>query len=213
MPVYYPVFLDLRGKRCVIIGGGEVAERKVHLLKECGARVTFVSPEVTPAIQGMAEGGEVEWIRRLYQPGDLKGAFLAIAATDDNKVNRTVAREAEEQNVVLNVVDVPHLCTFIAPSIVRRGGAMVAISTAGRSPALARKLREELPRAEALRWADLADVLSEVRLDLKKQGIQVHPDHWQKCIDEELLALVHRGREQEAKERLLLQLKEGASTV
>ena len=212
MPVYYPVFLNLEGRRCVIIGGGEVAERKVHLLKECGAYITFISPQVTPAIQEMVDRGDVELRRWEYRSGDLDGAFLAIAATDNNRVNRAIAREAEERQVLLNVVDVPHLCTFIAPSIVRRGEVMVAISTAGRSPALARKLREELPNAKALEWADLAQVLSEVRLELKAQGIQIHPDHWQKCIDEELLALVQEGREREAKERLLSMLKEEALT-
>ena len=210
MPAFYPVFLNLRGRRCVIVGGGEVAERKVQLLKECGASITFISPEVTEGIWQMAQEGQVEWHSRDYRSGDLEGAFISIAATDDERINRAVHREARERNVLLNVVDVTHLCDFIAPSIVRRGEVMVAISTGGLSPALARKLREELPKAGALEWADLASVLSEVRLELRAQGTQVDPDHWQECMDEELLALVQDGHALEAKELLLTRLKQGA---
>ena len=141
---YYPVFLNLKGRLCVVIGGGEVAERKVKGLLECEARVRIISPEVTPWLRDVAGQGEVDWLPREYREGDLKGAFLAIASTDRQPVNEAVAAEAAREKVVLNVVDNTPLCTFIAPSVVTRGDVTVAISTGGASPALARKLRESL---------------------------------------------------------------------
>ena len=113
MPRYYPVFLNVESRPCVIIGGGEVAERKIESLLECGAHVNVISPEVTPGIEKMAQLGTIHWEKREYQQGDLEGGFLAIDATDDNTVNRNVSREAEKSRVLLNVVDVTHLCTFI----------------------------------------------------------------------------------------------------
>ena len=201
MALYYPAFLDVKGRLCVVVGGGEVAERKIASLLECGARVRVVSPEATEAVQRSAEAGTLSWERREYLEGDLEGAFLAIAATDDRSVNSTIAQEAERKKVLLNVVDVTSLCSFVAPSVVRRGEVVLAISTGGLSPALARKLREELEKSTALEYADLATLLSEVRLELREEGARVAPDHWQACLNEEVLAL-YRKDKRAAKERL-----------
>ena len=203
MPSYYPVFLDLKGRKCVIIGGGQVAERKVPPLLECDAKVAFVSPQITPSIQRWVDEGKVSWERRDYAEGDLKGAFLAIAATDEPQINRAIAREAAEKNILLNVVDVTPLCTFIAPATVKRGDVVVAISTGGASPALARKLRETLENSDLLDYADLAEILSRARREVKERKIQVHPDRWQEYINGELMAMVKEGREQEALDYLL----------
>ena len=203
MPAYYPVFLKLAGKRCVIIGGGTIAEGKISKLKETGAQVTIISPQATPAIQIMAKKGVVEWNEREYQPGDLKGAFLGIAATDKRQVNQQIFQEATELGVVLNVVDDPDLCAFIAPSIVERGPVTVAISTGGASPALARKLRETLAGSPALEWADLAHVLSKARKEIKKRGVTVDPQRWQCCLTPELLRLAQAGQEEQALEQIM----------
>ena len=203
MPAYYPVFLNLAGKRCVIIGGGTIAEGKISTLKETGAQVTIISPEATPAIQKMAEKGVVEWTARKYQPGDLKGAFLGIAATDIRQVNQQIFQEAKERGVVLNVVDDPDLCAFITPSIVKRGPVTVAISTGGTSPALARKLRETLAGSPALDWADLAQVLSKARKVIKKRGVAVDPQRWQCCLTPKLLSLAQAGHEEQALEKIM----------
>lgn len=200
---YYPVYLDLEGRRAVVIGGGEVAERKVENLLEAGAKVTLISPEATPRMEYLAGQGLIRWERRPYREGDLQGAFLAIAATDDQQVNRSVHREAAAGNILLNVVDVTHLCNFIAPSIVHRGAVTVAISTAGMSPALARKLRVELSSSPALDYAELAELLSEVRLELKKRRITVDPERWQACLDRELLHLYMSGDREGARQRLM----------
>ena len=203
MPAYYPVFLNLEGKRCVIIGGGIIAEGKISKLKETGAQVTIISPDATPTIQKMAKKGVVEWTARKYQTGDLEGAFLGIAAADVRQVNQQIFQEAEELGVVLNVVDDAELCAFIAPSIVERGPVTVAISTGGASPALARKLREAIAEAPALEWADLANVLSKARKQIKKRGVAVDPQRWQCCLTPDLLSLAQAGKDEQALEQIM----------
>ncbi|MFI5394515.1 MAG: bifunctional precorrin-2 dehydrogenase/sirohydrochlorin ferrochelatase [Candidatus Binatia bacterium] len=141
---YYPVFLRVAGRRCVVVGGGKVAEQKVQSLVRAGARVTVVSPEVTPRIAALAATSQIEHQRRAYGRGDLHGSFLAYAATDDEHIQQQVAREAEDAGVLLNVVDRPQLCDFIAPSVVERGDLVVATSTGGASPALAKRIRQDL---------------------------------------------------------------------
>ena len=213
MPAYYPAFIDVRDRRCVVIGGGNIGEEKVHKLLECGAKVVVISSEVNEGVSDLVDKDRVSWVRQEYQPGDLKGAFIAIAATSENQVNRRIAREAQERNVLLNVVDVTHLCTFIAPSVTRRGEVTIAVSTGGASPALARKFREELTHAQLLEYADLAPLLAEARADLKRKGVTVHPDHWQACINEELLNMVQAGRTEEAKKALMTSLLDGKSAA
>ena len=203
MSRYYPVFIDVKGRRCVVIGGGNIGQEKVEKLVESGADVVAISPEVNALVQQRSESGEIAWVRRGYEAGDLEAAFIAIAATDDNGVNRQIAKEAEERNVLLNVVDVTHLCTFIAPSIATRGAVTVATSTGGASPALARTFREKLSTSRILEYADLAPLLSEARTELKRRGVKVEPDHWQTQITEELLDLVQARETEEARQKLL----------
>ncbi len=143
MPAYYPVFLDLRDRRVVVVGGGALGEEKGERLKEYGAKTVVIAPELTPALSHMAQEGEITWIERGYEAGDLEGAFIAIVAdTSDPDVNEAAFDEAKERNVPLNVNDVTHQCTWIAPSVVKRGEVIVATSTGGGSPAPARKIRE-----------------------------------------------------------------------
>lgn len=208
MPSYYPVCLNVKERRCAVIGGGAVAERKVQGLLECGALITLISPQLTAVLGDLASRGLITWEDREYKAGDLEGSFLAIAATDNPEVNKGVAWEAERLGVLLNVVDATELCTFITPAVVRRGEVSFAISTGGLSPALARRLREETEESPLLRWADLADMVSEVRLALHRKGVRPDPDRWQRCMDRELLDLFHSGRQIEAKERLLKMLQE-----
>jgi siroheme synthase-like protein len=209
LPAYYPVFINVADRRCVVIGGGNIGEEKVHRLLDCGAAVVVISPEVNDGVRTLAGDGKITWHQRAYRTGDLEGAFIAIAATDDNTVNRAISAEAEERNVLLNVVDVTHLCTFIAPSVARRGDVTIAISTGGASPALARKFREELTDSRILEYADLAPLLSEARGELKRSGVKVEPSYWQQCIDESLLAMVQAGRTEEARQELMSRLLQG----
>ena len=213
MPRYYPAFIDVRGRDCVVIGGGDLGEEKVVKLLECDAGVIVISAEVTDRVRELAEDGAVEWIRRDYEYGDLERAFIAIANTGDDAVDRVISREAEERNVLLNVVDVTHLCTFIAPSVARRGEVTVATSTGGASPALARTFREKLEASRILEFADLAPLLSDARAELRRRGLRVSPDHWQTCITDELLYMAQSGREDEARERLLSGLLSAAEPL
>jgi siroheme synthase-like protein len=208
MPSYYPVYLDLRGRPCVVIGGGHEAERKVQGLLEAGATVTLISATASVVLKDLAERELIDWIARDYETGDLEGAFLAICENDRPPIFQAVAREARQRNTLLNVVDVTNLCSFIAPAIVRRGEVTFAISTGGLSPALARRLREELDASPVLRWAEMADLIGDVRQEVRAKGLRPDPDRWQECMDNELVNLYFNGRQAEAKERLLRMLQE-----
>lgn len=209
MSDYYPVYLNLAEKLCVIFGGGGVAEGKISALLQAGSRITLISPTATPFIQEEAQKGNIEWKPREYKSGDLKEAFLVISATNQREVNQQIFQEAEQLGVLLNSVDDTPLCTFIAPSITKRGPVTIAISTGGVSPALARKLRETLAKSPALEWADLAQVLARARKEVKERGIVVEPDRWQICITPELLKLAQSGQEEEALKQLLSHLLDG----
>ena len=213
MPRYYPAFIDVRGRNCLVIGGGPLGEEKVVKLLECNAKVIVIAPEVTPAVEKLAAEGQVEWLMREYRTGDLAQAFIAIASTDDDDTDRQIYAEAEERNVLLNVVDVTHLCTFIAPSVARRGEVTVATSTGGASPALARTFREKLESSRILEFADLAPILARGRAELRHRGLRVPPDHWQRCITEELLDIVQSGDEAAAYQLLEEGLLAGAEPV
>lgn len=208
MPEYYPVYLNLAGKRCVILGGGTIAQGKIAALRDAGARITVISPEATDGIKRAAQRGDVTFEQREYHVGDLEGAFIAVAATNVWHVNRQIYEEAEERGVLLNVVDDPDQCTFIAPSIVRRDPITLAVSTGGASPALARKMRETLAEAPALKWADLAGALGRARRVIKEKRTVIDPTRWQCVITEDLLKLVQEGHEDQAVEIILAQLQD-----
>ena len=219
MPLYYPVFLDLRGRRVVVIGGGAMGEEKVTRLLPYEANVVVVSPDVTDEVSKLAQDGQIEWIRRPYRPDDLEGAFIAIVAdTSDDDVNNAVSEEARERNVPLNVADVTDLCTWITPSVARRGEVIVATSTGGASPALARRFREILngtsrtpSRHELMDFADLAPLLSDARKQLLDKGIRLNLDHWQACLTDELIDLVQAGQIEQAKQVLMDSLLVGTT--
>jgi precorrin-2 dehydrogenase/sirohydrochlorin ferrochelatase len=200
---YYPIFLNMVGQLCVVIGGGEIAERKVKTLLEAGAVVTLITPECTEGLEAMTADPLVTWHQRKYETGDLEGAFIAIASTDDRAVNDAVSKEAAERNTPLNVVDITDMCTFIAPSIIRRGPVTLAISTGGMGPALARKLRQELEHNEALAFADMAEMVADVRAELKARPLTVDPEGWQAALNTEVLGLYQSGQPTQARERMI----------
>ena len=206
MPEYYPVYLNLAGKRCVILGGGTIAQGKLAALRDAGANITVISPQSTDGIKRAAQRGHITLLQREYQPGDLESAFIAVAATNVWHVNRQIYEEAEERGVLLNVVDDPDQCTFIAPSIVRRDPITLAISTGGASPALARKMRETLSEDKVLQWADLADVLAQARRVIKERRTVIDPTRWQCVITEDLLEMARNGLEDQAVAMVLDQL-------
>ena len=157
--VLYPIFLDLSGRRCVVVGGGEVASRKARKLLQARAEVVVISPEIKAELESVA----VEIHRRPYKEGDLDDAYLAFAATDSREVNAAVAREAKERGIPVNVADRPSEGDFAAPSVLRRGGLQVAVSTGGASPALARRIKDELEESFGPEWAGLVEELRAAR--------------------------------------------------
>src|SRR5436309_974756 len=144
MPDYFPAFLDLRGRRCLVVGGGAIAERKVHGLLECGARVGVVSPALVPALARLAASGRIEHRARAFRKVDARGCVLVIAATGVAAVDDAVAEAARRHGALVNAVDRPARCDFIYGSVLRRGALQIAVSTGGRSPALAREIRRRL---------------------------------------------------------------------
>jgi precorrin-2 dehydrogenase/sirohydrochlorin ferrochelatase len=163
MKKYYPVMLDIEGKKCTVIGGGRVAIRKVESLIECGAIVTVISPEVIAEFERLASGRMVELEKRPYLRGDLRGSFLVFVATDDNEVNKACQQEAEEEGILINVVDVPQLCDFIVPAVHRQGNLTITVSTDGKSPMFSRKIREDLEKTYGPQYKIIIDVLGEIR--------------------------------------------------
>ena len=141
---YFPAFLDLRGRRCLVVGGGPIGERKTRDLLDCGARVIVVSPALTAGLAALAAAGLVAHRARRFRRGDVRGCAVVIAATGEASVDTAVASEARRRHALINVVDAPAHCDFIVPSVLRRGQLQIAVSTGGRSPALAREIRRRL---------------------------------------------------------------------
>lgn len=158
-----PVFLELKGCPCLVVGGGPVAFRKARALAACGARVKVVSPSVTAGFRRLVRRGRLEWRARPFRCGDLKGMRLVVAAAGNEAVNEQAAREARARGIWINVVDRPRLCSFVFPAVVRRGGLVVAVSTGGASPALARWIRRDLERRYGLQFQALVAKASRLR--------------------------------------------------
>lgn len=204
MTAFYPVFLDVRGRRAVVIGGGAVAEQKVLGLLDASARVIVVSPETTPRLDELAGAGAIELLRRSYRAGDLAGAWLAIAATDDRAVNAAVWAEAEQRGVPLNAVDDLDHCSFIAPAIHRAGDITVAVSTAGKSPALAVRLRERIARLVDRAEARLCELLGELRPELAARvpDARARTALWYRIVDSDVIDFVRRDDVNGARRRV-----------
>ena len=160
---FYIACLKLTGRRCLVVGGGEIGLEKVEGLLACDGKVVLVAPEAVPALEQLAAEGSIDWIRREYRTGDLERTFIAIAATDDTDTNIRVYNEAEERAMLVNIVDVPPLCNFILPAIVRTGPLAIAISTAGASPALAKRIKRQVAEEFGEEYARLAVLLNDVR--------------------------------------------------
>jgi len=161
--VYFPICLDIEQRICLVIGGGRVAERKVQSLLAHGGRVRVISPDLTPQLMELREQGALDWQARDYRDGDLAGAFLVIAATDDTEVQARVHAEAERCNILLNVADVPKWCNFILPATARRGDLAISVSTGGKSPVLASRLRQELEARFGPEYGELTEILGQLR--------------------------------------------------
>lgn len=165
---YYPIYIDIEDRHVVIVGGGTVCARKAETMMKYGARVTVVSPQLSDEIEGWAAAGQLSVRRKVYEEGDLDGASIVIASTDNACVNGRVARDCRRRHIPVNVVDVTHLCEFIVPAIVEQGSVTLAVSTGGKSPALARTLKEDLQKFVGREYAEVNDLLGTLRKEAKK---------------------------------------------
>ncbi len=167
----FPMFLKLAGRPCLVVGAGAVAESKISSLIEAQANVRVVAPAATPGIRSWADSHRVAWQRRRFQPSDLENTFLVVAATSSPELHEEIFREATKRGVLCNIVDVPDLCDFYYPAIVQRGALQIAISTSGRSPALAQRLRKELEKQFGPEYEQWLEELGESRDKLQSQKL------------------------------------------
>lgn len=163
MSLYYPMMLKIKDKPCTVVGGGSVAERKVTTLLEYEAIVTVISPKLTEGLQLLRKKNKIFYINKYYEAGDLTGSYLVYAATDDESINKKCRNEAEAHHILINVGDSPELSDFILPATIKRGSLTIAVSTEGKSPALSRKIREELESLYGEVYSEVLDTLGEIR--------------------------------------------------
>jgi precorrin-2 dehydrogenase len=181
---YYPINLDIQNRNCLVVGGGAVASRKVAMLLTCGAQVTVVSPETTGTLQSMLNSGRITLIKRPYRTSDLEGMFLVIGATDNRILNRQIHMDAEKSGRLCNIADQPDLCNFILPSIVNRGDLILAISTSGKSPAFAKKLRKDLEKIYGDEYDLFLQLMGAIREKLLSRA---HEPEAHKVVFEQLI--------------------------
>jgi len=193
---YHPLLIDVASRPCVVIGGGTVAERKVCALLESGAEVTVISPTVTATIRELADDNKVTHRQRCYEEGDLKGSVIAYCATNRRAVNQTIRSDAERAGVLLNVVDDPGLSDFISPALVRRGALLLAVSSSGACPVVARRIRERLEVQFGEEYAPFMELVGAIRIKLlKKRGNSVNNIRiFEGLIDSPLLEWIREGR-------------------
>lgn len=206
MTNYYPAFINLCGKNCIVVGGGKVAERKIASLLDAGSEVTVISPNITHALEKHKKRGMIKHIKRNYKKGDLENAFLVIAATSDEKINSRISKDAP---FLVNVVDRPELANFIVPSVVSRGPMTIAISTSGASPAMARAVRKEL---EVLYNKNFGRFLAFLR-QLRKKVMRDIPEKKERerflkeAASEEILGILRKNGFKAAKNKILEKIK------
>ena len=201
---YYPAYLDLRERPCLVIGGGAVAERKSLALLEAGAVVTIISPMLTSKLHELSDAGKITYIQKQYEEQDLSNAFLVIAATDSAEVNTLVASACRKKHVLVNVAVPPEVSSFIVPSVVERGDLLIAISTSGASPALSRKIRQDIEQRYGAEYEVLLEKLSAIR----KRVLEEIPDEskrrqvFQAIVDSDIIDLIKQGKTHAAELRM-----------
>jgi precorrin-2 dehydrogenase/sirohydrochlorin ferrochelatase len=189
---YYPVNLDIKGRKCLVVGGGDVGTRKVKSLLECMASVTVVSPAASEKLLELSGLDMITLIKRSYVESDLEGMFLVICATDDEKLNRQVSRDAEKLNMLCNIADRPEACNFILPSVVKRGDLVISISTSGKSPAYAKKLRKDLEKQYGEEYGILIRMMGAIRSRLLREQHEpeAHKHIFEELIGKDLLNMI-----------------------
>ena len=196
---YYPVYLDIKNRNCLVVGGGSVGTRKVKTLLDCGAVVTIVSPVVTAKLQELSSKDKITLEKRSFQTSDLKGKFLVIGATDNQELNQKIHTEAERLGMLCNIADRPEACNFILPSIVNRGDLVIAISTSGKSPAFAKKLRKDLEGEFGNEYAEFLKLMGAIRKKLlaKNHEPEAHKRLFEQLINRGLIEMIRDCKHKE----------------
>ena len=204
MTTYYPIYLELHDQPCIVIGGGKIAEGKVEGLLAAGAKVTIVSPDLTSHLHTLVEQNQITHIARTYQHGDLAGAFMVICATDQNEINHQVWQEASANRQLVNVVDDTARCNFIAPAILRKGDLNIAISTGGKAPALAVRLKERLQKEIGPQYERFLELSGQLRGPLARHipDFEIRKKLWYELVDSDVLELLSQGNEIAAIEKI-----------
>ncbi len=208
---YYPIYLDIQNRNCLVVGGGAVATRKVTTLLGCGALVTVVSPAVTSTLQELSKNSRIFLEKRPFQASDLNGKFLVIGATNDLTLNRQLHTEAERLGILYNIADRPEACNFILPSIVNRGDLVIAISTSGTSPAFAKKLRKDLEKEFGKEYADFLKLMGAIRRRLlaNNNKPEVNKHLFEQLINNDLLQMIKDRNYEKLNQLLFAILGEG----
>ena len=203
----YPIFVELKGRPVIVIGGGHVGAEKVRGLLAAEADITLVSPELIDELRAHVDAGRIRHIARAYAEPDLDGGYeFVMVATDDGAINAEVAAAGKKRGLWVNAADDPKNCDFILPAVVRKGKITLAASTSGTSPALARRLREELDAYLTEDMPALADLLAEVRQEVRRLGLKIENDTWQFAIDGQLRVLLAQRKYGQARARLIERL-------
>jgi siroheme synthase-like protein len=203
---YYPIFLEMKDRRCVVIGGGAVAERKVEGLVAVGANVTVIAPGITDGLKELLKQGAIRHVAREYQAGDRAGYDLVFVATDNSEINAVVSNEAQCLRIWVNSADDPDHCDFILPAVIRRGDLAVAVSTGGVSPAVTRAIREELDEYFNADYARFVQIAGEVRRELREKSVSPGASAWNRALQGDFRRLIKEGKPVQAKELLLQML-------
>jgi precorrin-2 dehydrogenase/sirohydrochlorin ferrochelatase len=208
---YYPVHLDINNRNALVVGGGGVGTRKVRTLLACGARVTVVSLETSRQLRDLAASGQIVLKERSYQSDDLSGMFLVIGATNDEQLNRQISNDADRLNTLCNIADRPEVCNFILPSIVHRDDLVITISTSGKSPALAKKLRKALEIQFGEEYGTLLQLMGAIRKKLLRQAHEpeAHKPLFEQLLNSDLIGMIRKAEFDKIDSLLLEVLGEG----
>lgn len=200
----YPINLKLTGRCCAVVGGGAVAERKAAALIAAGAEVTVFSPVLTPGLSALQAAGSLRWTPRVYIDGDLHNFFLVFCATDQPEINRQAAAAARAAGAMVNIADAPELSDFYVPAHIAQGDLLITVSTGGASPALARRMREEMAARYGPEYGQYLALIAKLRPEMKKRlaTAKAREKFWRETIDQEVLDLLRKGKFSEAEERM-----------
>ena len=200
----YPLYLNIKDKKCLVIGGGKVAQRKVESLIDCEADVVVVSPVLTSYLKEIVENNRIIYRKKEYSPEDLKDVFLVICATDSETVNAKAAEECMHRGILVNVIDDPEKCSALVPAVIRRGSMAISISTGGKSPYVSRKIREKLESQFGNEYERYLDILGDIRREalIKEPDPAKRKEMFRSLVDSDLLDLIRAGNNEGVKERI-----------